>query len=139
MRGRPNAFHSIIKIIITPNFVIRYLWIGENRLVNWCHEQDRNQTLQWVLLRIDYALYIALLVFFAEINIKFFNKVNKDIKFNKRNLIHISLCKDKTYCLIFLCIIFFSKLPKSSWAVDFNCYRWKNFFKNLLNICLNVL
>ena len=132
-------FEGASRIIITQNFIKKYLWIGENKLVIWCHEQDRNQTLQWILLRIDYALYIALSVFFAEMNIKFFNKVNKDIKFNKRNLIHISLSKDKTYCLIFLCIIFFSKLPKSSWAVDFNCYRWKNFFKNLLNICLDVL
>ena len=24
----------------TPNFVKKYFWVGENKLVNWCHEQD---------------------------------------------------------------------------------------------------
>ena len=36
-----NAFHSIMKIIRTPNFVKKYSWIGDNKLVNWCHEQDK--------------------------------------------------------------------------------------------------
>ena len=34
------ATHSIIKIIIAPNFVELFSWIGENKLVNCCHEQD---------------------------------------------------------------------------------------------------
>ena len=34
LRGHQNAFHSIIDIIITPNFVREYPWIGENKLVN---------------------------------------------------------------------------------------------------------
>ena len=34
LEGHQNAFHSIIKIIKTPNFVKKYLWIGENELVN---------------------------------------------------------------------------------------------------------
>ena len=42
MRGHQSAFHSINEIIITPNFVKKIFGdlIGENKLVNWCHEQD---------------------------------------------------------------------------------------------------
>ena len=29
-------------MIVTPNFVKRQLRIGENKLVDWCHEQDIN-------------------------------------------------------------------------------------------------
>ena len=32
--GHQDAFHSIIKIIIKPNFVKKYLWIGENEWMN---------------------------------------------------------------------------------------------------------
>ena len=29
-------------MIVTPNFVKKHSRIGENKLVNWCHEQDIN-------------------------------------------------------------------------------------------------
>ena len=48
-RGHQNAFHSIIKIIITTNFEKKYSCIGENKLVNSCNEQIFVKIFSWIV------------------------------------------------------------------------------------------